>query len=384
LKIALVRARYSSHGGAERFATRALRALAGSEAGAVDLSVIARRWDADANESTAAARFIRCDPFYLGSVWRDASFASGVNAIVARESFDLVQSHERIPGLPVYRAGDGVHAAWLERRARAATPAARLGMRLNPHHRYLVRAERAMFEHPALRAVICNSTLVRDEILARFAIGPERIALIRNGVDLVRFTPDARATYRSRLRAELAIADDAPVFVFVGSGFERKGVARALRALVEVERAVLVVVGDDKHRARYAATARARGVASRVRFVGAVADPLPYYAMADCFLLPTLYDPFPNAALEAFACGLPVITTDACGAAELIDEGRNGWVVDALEVEPLVAVMLTWISMDPSEQARIADQARQTAFPFSLEALGTELVALYRRLLATR
>jgi UDP-glucose:(heptosyl)LPS alpha-1,3-glucosyltransferase len=384
LKIALVRARYSPHGGAERFATRALRALSEHDAGAVDLSVIARRWDADADEQGAAVRFIRCDPFYLGSVWRDASFASAVREVVARESFDLVQSHERIPGLSVYRAGDGVHAAWLERRARAATAGTRLGMRLNPHHRYLVRAERAMFEHPALRAVICNSDLVRTEILARFAIDPERVVLIRNGVDLVRFTPEARAVHRSRMRAQCAIADDVPVFVFVGSGFERKGVAPAIRALAEADQAVLIVVGDDKHRSRYVADANARGVASRVHFVGAVADPLPYYAMADCFVLPTLYDPFPNAALEAFACGLPVITTDACGAAELIDEGRNGWIVDAIDVEPLVAVMLTWIGMSPSERATIAAHARRTALPLSLETLGTELTALYRRLLAAR
>lgn len=384
MKIALVRARYSPHGGAERFATRALRALAERSDGPADLAVIARRWQTDDVDRSDGVRLIRRDPFYIGSIWRDASFASAVHAVVARESFDLVQSHERIPGLPIYRAGDGVHAAWLERRARAATVATRLGIVLNPHHRYLVRVEREMFEHAALRTVICNSKLVRREILERFSIGPERVVLIRNGVDLARFEPGARDRHRASMRARLAIPAGSPVFVLVGSGFERKGVSLAVRALAEVGDAVLVVVGDDKHRARYAAGAAALGVAGRVRFVGAVSDPLPYFAMADAFVLPTLYDPFPNAALEAFACGLPVITTDACGAAELIDEGRNGWRIDAIDRAPLVAAMREVVGLDDVRRVAMADAARRTAIPHSLEALGQALTSLYRRLLVPR
>ncbi len=123
MKIALIRARYNPYGGAERFVARALRALAADRHEPSEVAVLARRWqDAEAaspGDDVPTIRFVRCDPFYIGSVWRDASFATAVHARLQDECFDLVQSHERIAGLAIYRAGDGVHASWLARRARA-------------------------------------------------------------------------------------------------------------------------------------------------------------------------------------------------------------------------------------------------------------------------
>ncbi len=390
MKIALVRARYNPYGGAERFVARALRALAADRAEPTEVAVLARSWkdlEAAPSDDDLPMRFVRCDPPYIGSVWRDASFARAVHARLRKESFDLVQSHERIAGLAIYRAGDGVHASWLERRARAAgaaTRVANLSVAFNPHHRYLVHTERAMFEHPDLRAVICNSKMVRREIAERFAIASDRLVLIRNGVDLERFHPDARVVHRDAMRERMSIAPEARVFVLVGSGFERKGVRQALEALRDVAHAVLVIVGNDKHSDRYEAEAARLDVASRVRFIGPVADPLPYYAMADLFLLPTIYDPFPNAALEAMACGLPVITTDACGAAELIEEGVNGWVVASGQAARLRETMQQTMDLDDAQLQAMSSAARRAAEPWSLATLSTALLALYRALMNKR
>ena len=97
-------------------------------------------------------------------------------------------------------------------------------------------------------------------------------------------------------------------------------------ALSGLRDAHLVIVGNDKTRARAEQLARSRDVASRVHFAGTQADVRPWYGAADALVLATLYDPFPNAALEAMACGLPVVTTRQCGTAEIIDEGVNGFV----------------------------------------------------------
>lgn len=388
MKIALVRARYNPFGGAERFVAGALRALAVERHDPPEVAVLARRWqDAEATpagDDWPAIRLVRCDPFYIGSVWRDASFAKAVRARLRSESFDLVQSHERIAGLPIYRAGDGVHAAWLERRARGGhglAPRARWSTTLNPHHRYLVKTERAMFEHPDLRAVICNSKMVRREIAERFAIGSDRLVLVRNGVDLDRFHPRARDTHRDAMRKAWSIASDARVFVLVGSGFERKGVRQAIEALRAIGEAVLVIVGHDKHRSRYENEAARLGLGARVRFAGPVADPLPYYAMADAFVLPTIYDPFPNAALEALACGLPVITTDACGAGELIEDGVSGWVVASGRPDALRETMRAAMNLDASQLLFMSQAARDAAEPHSLAALSAALLSLYRSLM---
>ena len=162
LKLAIVRQRYNAFGGAERFIARALPAL---ERAGAEVTLIARQ-----AEGWGARRVLRVDPFHIGKVWRDWSFARAARSAWRREGFDVVQSHERIPGCDVYRAGDGVHRRWLELRARVAGMIERLGMAISPYHRYVCAAERRLFEHPRLRAVICNSQMVANEIRRAFRI----------------------------------------------------------------------------------------------------------------------------------------------------------------------------------------------------------------------
>ena len=228
LQVAIVRARYNPYGGAERFVQRALAALA---SGGAEVTVIARRWTPPRDgEAAVPMRLLRVDPFHLGSLWRDWSFARGVRRALAGRSFDIVQSHERIAGLPLYRAGDGVHAEYLAQRRRAE-PGWRAALTAaSPYHRYVLAAERAMFTHPALRAVICNSEMVRDEIHARFGVPMDRLHLVRNGVDLDRFRPPTLAE-RAAAREGLRLEPGRTVFAYVGSGFARKGLAAAIRAL---------------------------------------------------------------------------------------------------------------------------------------------------------
>lgn len=378
VSVAIVRARYNPYGGAERFVQRALGALA---ARGVDVTVIARRWPAlREGGAPPPVRFERVDPFYAGSLWRDWSFARAVRARLALRHDALVQSHERIPGVAVYRAGDGVHAEYLAQRCRAL-PAWRAALvRASPYHAYVCAAERAMFTHPALRAVICNSEMVRGEIRSRFGVPPERLHLIRNGVDLERFRPPAAAE-RAAARDALGLPEGAPAFAFVGSGFERKGLAGALRGLARCARpdARLVVAGADKHASRYAALASRLGIAQRVRWLGGVDDVRPALWAADALVLPTLYDPFPNAALEALACGRAVLTSTKSGAAELIEPGANGEVADALDV-PGIAAALERLAGAADDAARV-ECARASVATLSLDALAGELIALYRALI---
>jgi UDP-glucose:(heptosyl)LPS alpha-1,3-glucosyltransferase len=191
-------------------------ALEGLREQGVEVTVIAREWTGD------PAGILQCNPFYLGRTWRDVGFAHCVQQIIAQGRFDIVQSHERIPGCHVFRAGDGVHATWLELRDQARGGIARLLTGRSPWHTYTKDAEAAMFRHPALRAVICNSRMVQDDIARRFGVAADKLHVIHNGVDLEHFHPGLRDEHRSRVRAELGIAADAPLILFVGSGFERR------------------------------------------------------------------------------------------------------------------------------------------------------------------
>jgi UDP-glucose:(heptosyl)LPS alpha-1,3-glucosyltransferase len=187
-------------------------------------------------------------------------------------------------------------------------------------------------------------------------------------VDLEHFHPRQRERLRGAARAEIGCQPRDTVFVFVGSGFSRKGLDAALAAMARTPH-WLVVVGEDRYRGR---------APERVSFVGGKDDPRPYYAAADCFLLPTRYDPFPNTVLEAMAMGLPVIVSARCGAAEVVEPGRNGWICQPDDV-PGIARLL-----EEAERAlragRPGEAARATAERFGIDAMAKQLVELYKTL----
>ncbi|MDP2795541.1 MAG: glycosyltransferase family 4 protein [Sulfurisoma sp.] len=386
MKLAVVRQRYTPFGGAERFVDRALGALA---AQGTEVTLLCREWDG--GEARFPVEIV--DPPYSrlgGRKARDAGFARAIQDIIAARRFDLVQSHERIPGCHVYRAGDGVHATWLELRDAARGGASRLATALSAWHRYTLATEAAMFRHPDLKAVICNSRMVRDDIARRFGVAAEKLALIYNGVDTAHFHPGLREEHRAIFREKVmrsgihsdGAGDTAKIILFVGSGFERKGVATLLDALTQLPDAQLWVVGRDKAQAAMERRAARLGVADRVRFFGPQPDVRPFYGAADLFCLPTLYDPFPNAALEALACGLPLVTTTSCGAAELVRDGKGepcGAVCAPNDAAALAACLAPLIKAGPTPQQRAA--ARAAAEPLTLEATASSLLDLYRRLL---
>lgn len=117
-----------------------------------------------------------------------------------------------------------------------------------------------------------------------------------------------------------------------------------------------------------------------MRFLGPVADVRQVYGTADALILPTLYDPFPNVCVEALACGLPLLTSHGCGAAEWIKEGVNGWVRDALDSDGYQQVIGHWLQ-GREQGVDYSAAARATAEPYTLERMAKELQALYRDLL---
>jgi UDP-glucose:(heptosyl)LPS alpha-1,3-glucosyltransferase len=281
-----------------------------------------------------------------------------------------VQSHERIPGCDIYRAGDGVHATWLELRNKPLD-------RLAPWHRYTLAAEAEMFRHPGLRAVICNSRMVRDDIARRFGLADEKLQVIYNGVDLDAFHPRLREEQGQALREKTGIDEATPAILFIGSGYERKGLPTLLHALSLMSRcdAQLWVVGRDKHESLMRKLAQTLGVDDRVLFLGAQADVKPFYGAADVFALPTLYDPFPNAALEALASGLPLVTTSTCGAAELVT-AANGSVIAAGNAAALAQSLDSLCSRAPA----MREAARASVAHLDMAQMAAQLMALYSRL----
>ena len=374
MKLAIIRQRYTPFGGAERFIENALSALRQQED--LEVTVITREW----RTQEAPYRVVICQPFHMGRVWRLWAFARAACRAVSQGEYDVVQSHERLCCCDIFRAGDGVHREWLRQRDRILSPWRRWLTRLSPFHQLGLWQERRMFGSPRLKVVIANSEGVKADILRHYPHTRARIEVIYNGVDLQRFHPGLKDEFRQPLRAKLGIAPDAAVLLFVGSGFERKGLSTALRALARLaEGTHLVIVGKDRQQRRYLALAESLGLAGRVHFAGPQVDARPYYGMADGFVFPSLYDPFPNAVLEAMACGLPVIVSNTCGSADFMPDEA----LDALDVaawaEAVVAVLET------DRHAVMTKKSRSIAETLSIASMAEKMATLYAdRLVASR
>lgn len=368
MHIVLIRQRYRPDGGAEQFVARVAAALG---AQGVKVTLVTRSWPT--TETTLDVK--RCDPWYIGSIWRDLGFALCACRLLRSSPADLVQSHERMGCADIFRAGDGLHRSWLRERRRTTNLWGRLRLRLNPYHIYALKAEARTLTSARLRAIICGSEMVRDEIRRAFPVATDKLVVLYNGVDCARFHPDVKS-HRAAIRARYAIPEEARLFVFVGSGFYRKGLAQALRAIAKLPpTAGLLVVGQDKEERRYRRLATALGMSSRVWFAGPQTDPRPFYGAADAFILPALYDPSPNVVLEAMACGLPVVTSTTAGTSELLTENRSGFVCDALDTAQLTKACETLL--DPDACATMGTEARLAIEPYDLALMGQRFSAFY-------
>lgn len=369
LRIALIRRSYRPDGGAEQIMSRTLDTLRAH--GSLDISLICERW-----QGIDGIRHIAVRRQGFGRVARHRHFVDQVSTILREHQFDLVQSNERLPGCSLYRAGDGVHAQWLARRASVASSLQRRWLGISRFHRYMVKSEADMFSHPALRRVICISQMVRDDILRHYPVDPGKLRVIINGIDLWRFSPASEPTQRQHLRSELGLTAS-PLLLFVGSGFERKGLAQLLQAMHNGGEWHLAVVGRDKHQARYLQLAERLGVEERVHFAGVVPDVTPYYRCADLLVHPCLYEPFGNVVLEAMACGLGVVTNQYCGAGELIEQNVNGLLYDADSQDALGQAL----TRARGEFGAYREAARVTAEQHPIEQMAEEMLDLYRELL---
>jgi UDP-glucose:(heptosyl)LPS alpha-1,3-glucosyltransferase len=324
MKIALLRQRVTTLGGAETTLGYLVRGLA-----AAGHLVTVYGTDREAEAQTALGPgigYVRV-PVRGSKTLRLLTFAHNSRGLLLSSGPQVVFSLERVLNPQVFRAGDGCHREWLARRTPYLSPLARVAQRLSLFHQMMLLLERRLFTFPGLKRVIANSRQVRDEVIRHYGVEPARVRVIYNGVDRQRFHP-LEDTARIEQRRRLGVPDDTDIVLFVGSGFERKGLTYLLQAFSSLRdrRCQLWVVGKG-HSAPYQRAAARLGVADRVRFWGPAIETAPFYQAATVLTLPTLYDPCSNVVLEALACGTPVVTTATNGAAEFLTPGENGDII---------------------------------------------------------
>jgi UDP-glucose:(heptosyl)LPS alpha-1,3-glucosyltransferase len=369
-RLAIIRQSYRPDGGAERIIQRMIDGL--QQYYPLDITLITQQWQGVSSN----IQLLKVPQQGWTRTQRFNSFVQNTQHILSQHTFDWIQSHERVPGCQIYRAGDGVHAEWLRIRGEHLGFLGRWWQAKDSFHQAVLNAEKEFFAHPSLKAVICNSEQVRQEILKHYPnVHSNSLHLVRNGVDLEHFTPPTVAE-KQLARKQLGLRKTTPTLLFVGSGFDRKGLPQLLQALVRVPHWTLLVVGQDKHLKNYKKVCLQWGLSHRIRFLGVLKDVRPVYQAADVLVHPAWYDPAPNVILEAMAMGLPVVTTNTCGNSELIINGHNGFVVAHNQHKALTDVLsqsLDWSTLGLS--------ARQQVEPYTIERMINDLVAVYQNVI---
>jgi glycosyltransferase involved in cell wall biosynthesis len=225
-------------------------------------------------------------------------------------------------------------------------------------------------------AVSC-SRFNAQTIARRYGFTPE---VVFNGIDTSLFYPQPPDP---TLRTRLALPPTAPLLLFVGRLQPWKGVETAIRALPQIDHAILLIAGDGEDRPRLSALTYELGLADRVRFLGNVPrQQLPMlYATVD-LLVATSYasETFGIGPVEAQACGLPVVATRFGGFPEVVADGQTGLLVPPRDPEALANAVNSLLS-DPVRRAALAAAAPVWAAQFAWPAVVDRIETVYRAVL---
>lgn len=285
-----------------------------------------------------------------------------------RDPAEILFSLERIWECDCYRAGDGVHRVWLRERAKYESSWKAKFRFLNRKHAQISELEDALFRRSAAKSIIANSNLIKNQIISEYGYPADRITVIYNGLPNA-VLKETNARQRTRSLWKLGPQDTA--VVFAGTGWHRKGLRYAIEAIemIKDRRIRLIVIGPDRKPLLHS---------SRILYFGSSADIHSLFAGGDLFVLPTIYDPFSNACLEALSLGMPVITTRSNGFSEIITPGVHGEIMDRPDdVDRLSLTIERWSTMAKREEIR--SSCTQLAGQYSIDRNVAETLQVLNR-----
>jgi glycosyltransferase involved in cell wall biosynthesis len=228
--------------------------------------------------------------------------------------------------------------------------------------------------------VIAVSEENRRTLTEFYRLPSEKITLVHNGIDL---SPFAGPVAAPSLRRELGLAPDQPVILVLGRLAPNKGQQHLVEAapaiLAHFPTAHFVFAGDPDGRALLDERIRITGLQDHFSLIGFRTDVANLLRSSDLFVLPSLAEGFSLAIIEALAAGLPVIATRVGGAAEIIEEGRNGYLVPPADAGALAGAVNRALSLDAVAIARMRQYAAESAQLFSLDATASRMLEIYRQ-----
>jgi len=267
--------------------------------------------------------------------FRISAFVRRATRLIESESFDIVHAILPLPCADIYQPRGGLVHETISRNV-ALRPNARQKFvkraagALNFKHRKLLDLERQVFRAGG-PTIVAISQYVARQCEAWYDARPPRVRVVFNGVQFTPDPPDRVAAHRVAIRKQYNIGDDEMILTFVAHNFRLKGLAPLLEACGRLVAGGfrdfrLLIVGRDNP-TRFAKQVAALQLSQRVIFTGPTQRSGMFLNAADVLVHPTYYDPCSRVVLEALAHGVPCITTVYNGASELMQDGREGYIL---------------------------------------------------------
>lgn len=376
LSIGIVVERFHSQGGVERRTSELVNNLVSA---GHDVHVYANSWVRDCAFNVT---FHHIPMLKLTRALKPWSFAWFASRLTSRSSHDLIHTQARVFSYDLATLGVGCHRAYLD--------AAGIDHETAPDRRFhktVLELEQRMLSPDKFDAgcrIITNSIKCKEEFVRYYSVPSSNIDVVRNGVDQGEFSRAKCMQIRDEYRTRMGISPDDIVVLFVGPGFHRKGLDTLLTAvsLLSSEKHLKVlVIGREKA----ISMATNLNLANKIIWAGSAGsrEIIRCYAVADIFALPTRYDPFANSTMEALACGLPVITTTANGVSEILQDGRDAFIIDSNDHEAL-AERLRLLCRDECTRKRLAEAGREAIKPYTWQRTALETMNVYTSVLQGR
>lgn len=366
MKIAIIRRKFTPFGGAENFILRTSKALSGL---GIKFFIISELWKQKKGLSKDIT-WVSAKSYGFFRFIRFLTFQNSVKKIISTNYFDLIQSHERLTGVDIYRLGDGIHAAWVDRIKKISPWYKKIWLNIDLYHQKIIRIEREMSEDKNL-FYVANSSLVKQELSKYYNVPKSRIKVIENGIDIKSFNP-VSTSKKEVSKKKLGLDPKLPVVLFVGSGFQRKGAFELVEAIKLLTKFQAIIVGKDKKLEDLRGHVRGQ----KILITGPQDSIQKYLDASDIFCLPSLYDSFPNAALEALCCGLPIVLTKDVGLAPHIKKNIAG-VICKKNINSIAdALVKAW-----EKRKLFSKNALKISKAFDIEIKNKEWFHLYNKLI---
>ncbi|MCP4579018.1 MAG: glycosyltransferase family 4 protein [Deltaproteobacteria bacterium] len=367
LKVAVVIPKYGLVGGAEGFVYALTERLARRDE--FEIHVFANRY----RRGKAPIVFHRVPILVFPRFLKQISFAWFVNRRIQKGGYHLVHSHDRIFRMNLFTMHGIPHETWIRRMR---------NKHLSLFDRGMTWVEKKGLTGPPVPMVLPVSTLVKNELQRSYPVSESHIKVIHPGVSLDRFNEMDNQGCRQEIRTRHGINKEDLVILFVGMNFEIKrlrllieGISRLSSGDGDGPAIKLLVVGKGKKMA-YMNMAREYGVADRITFAGVTREIEKYYFASDIFAMPSVYDTFGMAVLEAMAAGLPVIISRTVGARDLVNDGVEGFVLGDPPTADELSEKIKFLS-NAENRLKMGERARQQALKHDWERVADQMAALY-------